>query len=164
MNHAICTGPLPAAGLSRRGFLNRFGMGLGGIALANLINPASVFAAAATGNKDLGILNGQYPFPAQSQTRHLSFHGRRTVAARDVRLQAAAQSTQRRAIAGFRAPGSTPHRHVGQSIVIAAGRLAVWVQAIRQKRRVGLRSVAAHGEGGGRFVHRALDVHRGHQS
>ena len=39
MNHQICTGPLPAAGLSRRGFLNRFGMGLGGIALANLMNP-----------------------------------------------------------------------------------------------------------------------------
>ena len=35
----LCTGPLPAAGLSRRHFLNRFGMGLGGIALAHLLNP-----------------------------------------------------------------------------------------------------------------------------
>ena len=42
MNHHICTGPLPAAGLSRRGFLNRFGMGLGGVALANLMNPGRV--------------------------------------------------------------------------------------------------------------------------
>ena len=35
----LCTGPLPTAGLSRRHFLNRFGMGLGGIALAQLLNP-----------------------------------------------------------------------------------------------------------------------------
>ena len=69
MNNQICTGPLPAAGLSRRGFLNRFGMGLGGVALANLINPASVFAAAAAGasNKDLGILGGQLHFPPKAK-------------------------------------------------------------------------------------------------
>jgi hypothetical protein len=45
-----CTGALPAAGLSRRALLNRFGMGLGGIALANLINPGR--AAAAAGSQD----------------------------------------------------------------------------------------------------------------
>ncbi|MRR10829.1 DUF1501 domain-containing protein, partial [bacterium] len=33
----LCTGPLPALGLSRRHFLHRFGMGLGGIALAHLL-------------------------------------------------------------------------------------------------------------------------------
>ena len=41
-----CTGALPIAGLSRRALLNRFGMGLGGIALANLINPRVRVAAA----------------------------------------------------------------------------------------------------------------------
>src|SRR5450756_316231 len=41
MNHQICTGPLPATGLSRRGFLNRFGLGMGGIALANMMQPVS---------------------------------------------------------------------------------------------------------------------------
>jgi len=65
--NSICTGPLPAAGLSRRGFLNRFGMGLGGIALANLINPARVLATAAAGGKDRGILNGQYHFPPKAR-------------------------------------------------------------------------------------------------
>jgi hypothetical protein len=34
-----CAGPLPLAGLSRREFLNRFGLGLGGIALSQLLNP-----------------------------------------------------------------------------------------------------------------------------
>ena len=67
MNHQICTGPLPAAGLSRRGFLNRFGMGLGGVALANLMNPAGILAAATNGNKDLGILNGQFHFPPKAK-------------------------------------------------------------------------------------------------
>jgi hypothetical protein len=65
MNNQICTGPLPAAGLSRRMFLNRFGMGLGGLALANLMKPANLFAAAAAG--DHGILNGQLHFPPKAK-------------------------------------------------------------------------------------------------
>ncbi len=65
MNHQICTGPLPAANLSRRAFLNRFGMGLGGIALANLLQPAKLFGGAA--NPDRGILGGQLHFPAKAK-------------------------------------------------------------------------------------------------
>ena len=65
MNHQICTGPLPAADLSRRAFLNRFGLGLGGIALANLVQPASLFAANA--GADRGILNGQFHHPAKAK-------------------------------------------------------------------------------------------------
>jgi hypothetical protein len=61
----VCTGPLPAAGLSRRTFLNRFGMGLGGIALANLLNPAGMFAE--TGGADRGILSGQLHHPAKAK-------------------------------------------------------------------------------------------------
>ena len=38
-NAPLCTGPVPAVGLSRRHFLNRFGLGLGGIALAHLLTP-----------------------------------------------------------------------------------------------------------------------------
>ncbi len=41
----LCTGPDPAAGLSRREFLNRVGMGLGGIALASLLSPEATAAA-----------------------------------------------------------------------------------------------------------------------
>src|SRR5688572_24123044 len=64
--NSICTGPLPAAGLSRRGFLNRFGMGLGGLALANLISPARLFASASPG-ADRGILNSQLHHPAKAK-------------------------------------------------------------------------------------------------
>ena len=63
--NSICTGPLPAAGLSRRTFLNRFGMGLGGLALANLIKPADL--VAATADTDRGILGGQLHFPAKAK-------------------------------------------------------------------------------------------------
>jgi hypothetical protein len=66
MNQHICTGPLPAAGLSRRAFLNRFGLGLGGLALANLVQPANIFGALA-GGADRGILNGQLHFPAKAK-------------------------------------------------------------------------------------------------
>ncbi|MBI2423366.1 MAG: DUF1501 domain-containing protein [Candidatus Hydrogenedentes bacterium] len=47
MNHDLphCLGSVPAIGMSRRTFLNRFGMGLGGIALASLINPGATSAA-----------------------------------------------------------------------------------------------------------------------
>ncbi len=43
----LCTGPASVAGLSRRDFLNRFGFGLGGMALAHLLNPARSVAAPA---------------------------------------------------------------------------------------------------------------------
>ena len=66
MNPQICTGPLPAAGLSRRGFLNRFGLGLGGIALANLMQPFNTFGSIA-GGADRGLLNGRLHFPAKAK-------------------------------------------------------------------------------------------------
>src|SRR4051812_47188031 len=62
----ICTGPLPAAGLSRRAFLSRFGMGLGGVALADLISPARSWGLT-TPAPDHGILNGQLHFPAKAK-------------------------------------------------------------------------------------------------
>src|SRR6185369_10790240 len=43
----LCTGPLPVDGLSRRHFLRNFGMGLGGIALAQLLGQDG-FANATT--------------------------------------------------------------------------------------------------------------------
>ena len=52
-----CVGALPAAGLSRRAVLNRFGMGLGGIALANLVNPLGL---TAQGERDRGVLEGRF--------------------------------------------------------------------------------------------------------
>lgn len=53
-----CSGPLSVADLSRRQFLNRFGMGLGGIALAHLVNPAPTASAAipTASTHDLGVL------------------------------------------------------------------------------------------------------------
>jgi hypothetical protein len=43
-----CVGAVPAAGLSRREVLSRFGLGLGGMALANLVNPVPLFAHGQT--------------------------------------------------------------------------------------------------------------------
>src|SRR5919108_934547 len=63
--NGICTGPIPAAGLSRRQFLNRFGLGLGGIALADLLNPARSLASVP--GADRGTLQGQGHFPARAK-------------------------------------------------------------------------------------------------
>jgi hypothetical protein len=64
-----CTGALPAVGLSRRAVLSRFGMGLGGIALSNLVNPASVFGSVRPGvaaDQDRGVLGGRLHLPARA--------------------------------------------------------------------------------------------------
>jgi len=45
-NHPICTGFENGLGMGRRDFLNRFGMGLGGLALADLVNPRAAQSAA----------------------------------------------------------------------------------------------------------------------
>lgn len=66
MNNQICTGPVSAAGLSRRAFLNRFGMGLGGMALANLIKPVSLFGSG-TSDGERGVLNGQLHHGAKAK-------------------------------------------------------------------------------------------------
>ena len=59
-----CTGAVPAAGMSRRSLLGRFGMGLGGIALANLVNPARALAGIV---QDRGVLGGQLHVPARAR-------------------------------------------------------------------------------------------------
>jgi hypothetical protein len=61
-----CVGPVPFAGLSRRAVLNRFGMGLGGMALANLINPSSLRLSAQT-LQDRGVLGGQFHVPPKAK-------------------------------------------------------------------------------------------------
>ena len=62
-----CTGALPAAGLSRRAVLNRFGLGLGGIALADLFHPRGVLAAAVRREEQTGVLGGQLHFPPKAK-------------------------------------------------------------------------------------------------
>ncbi|HEY0456290.1 MAG TPA: DUF1501 domain-containing protein, partial [Verrucomicrobiae bacterium] len=67
MKSPLCTGPMPFEGLSRRSFLNRFGLGLGGMALANLVNPAHALTAGAeSAGLDRGIL-GHPHFPAKAK-------------------------------------------------------------------------------------------------
>ena len=46
MNEPLCTGCEPTTGMSRRRFLDRFGMGLGGMALGMLLNPTAAQASA----------------------------------------------------------------------------------------------------------------------
>ena len=60
MKAPLCTGPLPLDGLNRRAFLSRFGLGLGGMALATLLNPARGLA------KESGLLTAPH-FPAKAK-------------------------------------------------------------------------------------------------
>jgi hypothetical protein len=68
MSDCLCTGALPAFGLSRRRVLERFGMGLGTMALAGLVNPASLVAGShSSASADQGVLGGQLHFPARAK-------------------------------------------------------------------------------------------------
>ena len=70
-----CSGPAPASGLSRRMLLNQMGMGLGGLALAELLTPVRMLAtrmeasAGSTGQtvRDRGVLNGELHVPAKAK-------------------------------------------------------------------------------------------------
>ncbi len=62
----VCTGPLPAGGLNRRAFLNRFGFGLGGVALAQLLNPGRAADAVAAPHGVPGVL-GQPHFAPRAK-------------------------------------------------------------------------------------------------
>ena len=62
----LCTGPLPVAGLTRRHFLNRFGMGVGGIALAHLLGLDRLQAAESMRTGHPGVL-GSLHFPPKAK-------------------------------------------------------------------------------------------------
>ena len=62
----LCAGPFPGQHLSRRSFLNRFGLGLGGLALADLLNPLKTMAAIERTKAVPGVLVPPH-FPAKAK-------------------------------------------------------------------------------------------------
>jgi hypothetical protein len=75
MSTCLCTGPLPAFGLSRRQFLNRFGLGLGGVALAHLLNPPRAAGAAAAAQGLRGVLGRPHFAPKAKRVIYLFMAG-----------------------------------------------------------------------------------------
>lgn len=69
----LCTGPMPALGLSRRHFLNRFGLGLGGIALGWLLS--SQRSAGATYPAHGGVLAEPHFAPKAKRVIYLFMAG-----------------------------------------------------------------------------------------
>lgn len=64
--HCACIGPESLEGLSRRAFLNRFGLGLGGIALASLLQ-----SSTATASTSQGVLGGHHFAPRARRVIYL---------------------------------------------------------------------------------------------
>jgi len=61
-----CAGALPVAGMSRRQVLSRFGMGLGGVALADLLGPGAV-ASAIPAAQQRGVIGAQLHYRARAR-------------------------------------------------------------------------------------------------
>ena len=73
--HGPCIGPAPALGLSRRRFLNRFGMGLGAMALADLMG-GDARAAATAGEVGAGaFLKATHVAPRAKRVIYLFMSG-----------------------------------------------------------------------------------------
>lgn len=75
MNLPLCTGPAPRQNLSRRQFLNRFGMGLGGLALADLFNPRILRADQLITRPGGGILPAPHVPPKAKRIIYLFMSG-----------------------------------------------------------------------------------------
>jgi hypothetical protein len=73
-NPTLCTGPLPTLGLNRRHFLNQFGMGLGGIALAHLLSPLKALGADEPEHHG-GILQAPHFSPKAKRVIYLFMAG-----------------------------------------------------------------------------------------
>ena len=71
----LCTGPASVAGLSRREFLNRFGLGLGGMALSHLLNPLQTGAAPAAALTEGGLLGAPHFAPKARRIIYLFMAG-----------------------------------------------------------------------------------------
>ena len=158
-----CVGALPAAGLSRRAVLNRFGMGLGGIAVANLVNPAGL-AAFAGGGQDRGLLNGRFHVPPKAKrVIYLFMAGgpsqMETFDYKPVLNQRNGEQLPDSVRQGQRLTG-----HVGQSVVAAARRVAIRLRAARRRRHLGQQPAAAYRARHRRSVRRPIDEHRRDQS
>ncbi|MCL4177152.1 MAG: DUF1501 domain-containing protein [Verrucomicrobia bacterium] len=71
----LCTGPASVAGLSRRDFLNRFGMGLGGMALTHLLSPVRLGASAPAAVGEGGVLGAPHFAPKAKRIIYLFMAG-----------------------------------------------------------------------------------------
>jgi len=71
----LCTGPASVAGLSRRDFLNRFGMGLGGMALSHLLSPVRLGASAPAAMGEGGVLGAPHFAPKAKRIIYLFMAG-----------------------------------------------------------------------------------------
>ena len=119
--------------------------------------------ARTRATRSTGGAAGAAALRAEGEARHLPAPVRRAVAARPVRLQAAAGEAARTQTARLGAHGAAPHRH-DQRADDAAGRAVdVRVRAARPGGRLGQRAAAAHGEDRRRHRRHPVDAHRGDQ-
>ena len=110
----------PGLRLNRRHFFSRTSLGLGGAALASLLSEHGRGRGAQAGSDGDRPGRGGHPpgvsRAAEGEAGHLPVHERRAVAARPVRLQAAAEREERRGPArrrsgwGSGSPGCRPTR------------------------------------------------------
>lgn len=140
----------------RRTFLNRFGMGLGGIALSEML-------ANAASPQDRGVLGGTHFAPRAKRIIYLFMSGGPShLDLFDYKPLLNKRNGER--LSGLGARRAATDWHVGESIVDSDGGISFQVHAASAGGRMVQRVAAAHGEHRGRHLRGALDVHGVDQS
>ena len=131
---------------TRRHFLSSMSLGLGVAALSSLLTADDPGRLDAGESARRGGLRGRRAADrASCEARDLSVPERRPVAARSVRLQAAAANDERPGAAGVGPHGPAADGHDGVPEVVPARRVAIQICAARSQRHLGQRAAAAHG-------------------
>ena len=143
--------------VTRRFFFEQAYFGIGGVALASLLDPSVIAAQKPSvgGLRHAGRASDA-PSPGQGEAGHSPVHGRRAVAARSLRSEAGADQARR--------PGGTGGVHPGRALRLHQGHAQapgqpVHVPPARAVGGAGLRAPAVDGEARRRDRDRALDAH-----
>ena len=141
--------------ITRRHFFEQTSFGIGGLALASLMDDGRPCQSSCAGGRR--VRRARADFRGKGQERHLSLHGRRAVAARSVRSEAeAARSTMARRFRRRSIKGERFAFIKGTPKLLASP--FTFAQA-RTVRRRDLRAAARSGEGRRRDRDRAVDAH-----
>ena len=147
---------------TRRQFFGRGARGIGSLALFSLLNNSG--ALAASDKKADRRTPRAAALRAEGEAVHLSAPGGRAAADGDVRLQAEDEGLFDKDLPDSIRQGQRLTTMTSGPDALSHRALDLQIRAVRQVRRVGLRTAALYGTHGGRYRDHPQHAHRGHQS
>ncbi len=148
---------------TRRQFFSRGANAVGAAALASLLGADAPRAGLDRHARRSRLARAGAPLSGQGQAGDLPAHGRRALADRPVRLQAANEGMVRQGPARLDPHGPAADDDDLGPEAVSRRAVEVQVRPARPVRHVDLRAAAEPGQGGRRHLLRPQHAHRGHQ-